>query len=307
MKCSLNKKPQSLFLVITFILVLSPYLSQNLAVNIEGTWEIDDETVVNYTIEGASWGVQIGDQSIGGEGVNFKGVKIAPSNSFDVEVVNVDEQFGVEFIIDNSTATASGEISSDLFLFELDQFLYYPEQEALRLSIQGFNRQEIILGPGMVSWFFVEPEESLWEHFREIANIDYHKSKESNYDYEAYFESFFEIRENQAIFDMYMYGSFVNDTLEIDMNFNHNIKFVWDSLTGILLGYRISSSVSGSIEELVLSESIGIICKESSYSLPGFKVYNYSGFISGYQIAITFAGLSAGVIFSIFVKRKRKN
>lgn len=307
MKCPLLKKSQSLFLVIALILLLSSYFNQNSVIDIEGTWKVDDDTIVNYTIEKASWTIQIGDQIMESEGANFKGVKVAPTNTFDVEIINVDEQFGVEFIVDNSTATVSGEIASDLFLFELDKFLYYPEQEALRLSLQGFNSQEIIIGPKMISWFFVEPEDSLWNHCREIADIDYHKSRENNYDYEAYFESDFEIRENQAIFDMYMYGSFVNDTLETDMSFNHNIKFVWDSLTGILLGYRISSSVSGSIEDVILSESIEIVCKESSYSLPGFKFYNYTGFISGYQIAITFVGLSAGVIFSILLRRKRKN
>ncbi len=304
---SLNKKQQSLFLIIIFILILSPYFGKNSVIDIESVWKVDDKTVVNYTIEDASWNIQIGDQLSGSEGVNFKGVKVAPSNTFDVEIISVDEQLGIEFIVDNSTATASGEIASDLFLFELEKFLYYPEQEILRLSLQGFNKQEIDLGPEMNSWFFVEPEDSLWDHFREIASIDYHKSKESNYDYKAYFESFFEIQENQAILDIYIHGSFVNDSLEIDINFSHNIKFIWDSLTGILLGYRISTSVSGTLEEVIIYESIEIICKESSYSLPGFKFYNYSGFISGYQFVITFVSLSALVICSIVIKRKRKN
>lgn len=307
MKYPLKKKTQSLFLVIAFVLLLSPYFKQNSTIYIEGAWGIDEDTVVNYTIEEANWKVQIGDQFVESEGANYKGVKVTPSNTFEVEVVTVDEQFGVEFIVDNSTATTSGEITSDLFLFDLNKFLYYPEQETLRLSLQGFNSQEIIHGPEMNSWFFVEPEDSLWDHFREIADIEYHKSRENNYDYEAYFEAYFEIRENEALFDMYMYGSFVNETLETDMTFNHNIKFVWDSLTGILLGYRISISLSGSVEELFVSELVEIVCKESSYSLPNFKFNNYSGLISGYQIAITFTGLAVGVIVSIFSKRKRKN
>jgi len=304
-KYPLIKKSQSLFLVIGIILILSPYFNQNSTMDIEGIWEVDDDTIVNYTIEEANWEVQIGDQSEVGEGANYKGVKVIPTETFDVEVTNVDEQFGVEFIVDNSTATASGDIATDLFLFELSQFLYFPEQEAFRLSLQGFNSSEIVHGPEMISWFFVEPDDSLWDYLREIADIEFHKNRETNYEYEAYFESYFEIREEQAIFDMYMYGSFVNDSLEVDMNFNHNIKFVWDSITGILLGYRISSSVSGSIEEMILSHSVVIVCRENSYSLPGFKFFNYSGFISGYQIAITFVGLSAIVIFSIVIKRKK--
>ena len=302
----LNKKSQPIFFVIISILLLSLFVSANTSIYTRGVWEINDSTTVTYEIETAYWEIGIGDRSIGSDGANFGNVKVDPTNTFDVEVDSIDENFGVEFTVDNSTASASGLISTDLFLYELAEFLYYPQQEVLKLSMQGFNAQEFEHGPQMISWFFVEPEESLWAYLAELTNLDYHQTKENNYEYKAYFEGDFEIRDDQALFDAYMYGSFANETLAVDMDFNHNIKFVWDSLTGVLLGYRISTIFSGTVDGLNIGESVEIICSKAGYTLPGFKFYNYSGIISGYEITIAVIGISAIVITSFIVNKKKK-
>ena len=293
-------------LTVTTLILFALLIPMKTTIYTQSTWYVDDDTTVSYTIEKAEMTAQMGDLKVESEGVVFEDVMVKPSNSFDVEVISVDDVFGIEYEVDNSTASTNGEIASDLFAFQFTQFIYYPEEEALRLSMQGFNSQEYIHGPNMINWFFVEPEESLWNLFEELTDIEFHKSRENNHDYEAYFEGFFEIRDEQAIFDLYMYGSFTNETTEIDMNFNHNIKFVWSSISGILLGYRISTSLSGTIQELYTSESISIVCSENSYTLPGFKFYNYSGFISGFEITVAIISLTIVTFIGVNIKKRIK-
>ena len=295
-----------LLLTVTTLILFGLFIPMRTSIFTQSTWYVDDDTTVSYTIEKAEMTARMGDLQVESEGVVFENVKVKPSNSFDVEVISIDNEYGIEYEVDNSTTSASGEIATDLFLFQFTQFAYYPEQETLRLSIQGFNSQEYIHGPNMINWFFVEPEESLWDYFEEIADIEYHKSRENNHDYEAYFEGFFEIRDEQAIVDLYMYGSFTNETTEIDMNFNHNIKFVWSSVTGILLGYRISTTLSGTVKELIVSESISIVCSKNDYSLPGYKFYNYSGFISGFEIAVAIISLTIVTFIGFNIKKRKK-
>lgn len=269
-------------------------------------WKISTGTSVEYTLEEANWTVQYGELSESGEGSQFDSVKINPLGTFEVKAIDVDDQWGVEFLVDNSTEVSTGVTTTDAFVFEFVKFIYYPAEECERISNEGFNSVRIKHGPNMPAWFFIEPNQEIWDYLTEISDIEFHKTRENNYDFEAYFESFFELRDNQAIFDLHMYGDFINDTLETDMQFDHNIKFVWQESSGILLGYRIISDLSGDYENQTITENLLITCKQTEYSLPDFKFYAYTGFIPGYGFGITVISLIFLLAFGILVKKHRK-
>ncbi|HUU76991.1 MAG TPA: choice-of-anchor S family protein [candidate division Zixibacteria bacterium] len=299
---NLNRHIKLLF-VIVLIVNISLFAK---ILDTKGQWKISTGTSVEYTIEEANWTVQYGDLSESGEGSQFDNVKINPSGTFEVEVINVDDQWGVEFVVDNSTEVSTGVITTDTFVFEFVKYLYYPAEECARITTEGFNSVSIKHGPYMPAWFFIEPNQELWDYFDEISAIEFHKTKENNFDFEAYFESFFELRDNQAIFDLHMYGDFINDTLETNMQFDHNIKFVWQESSGILLGYRVNSYLSGEYENQTITENLLMTCKQTEYSLPDFKFYAYTGFIPGYGFGITIISLIFLLTFGFLIKKQKK-
>ncbi|MFW9922747.1 MAG: choice-of-anchor S family protein [Candidatus Thorarchaeota archaeon] len=301
----LSKNP-ALKLIASLTIILLIIIS-NVKYPVQGSWQISDGTKVDYLLESANWTVYYGLDTATGEGCRYNDIKVKPNNEFEIKVNDVDDVWGIEYEINNSTDSSIGSISTALFLLEFEHFLYYPTEECIRLFSEGFNENEISLGPNMFGWFFIEPSEALWSYFNEIIDIEYHKSRSSIFDYQAYFESFFERREKQAIFDVNMYGDFINDTLEVDINFQHNIKFIWNDTTGILLGYRISTQFSGIFYGLSLSEELEIVCREVDYNLPNYKFYNYTGFIPGYDFGITVIAIfTISISILIFLKRKKR-
>lgn len=271
-----------------------------------GSWQITYGTKVDYLLESASWTVFYGYDEASGEGCRFNDIKVKPNNEFEIHVGDIDPVWGVQYEIDNTTDTSIGFISTDMFLLQFENFLYYPTEECIRLYSEGFNATEVSLGPQMFGWFFIEPSDSMWAYFDELVDIEYHKSKTSLYDYQAYFESFFERRDKQAIFDVNMYGDFINDTLEVDMNFQHNLKFIWNDTTGILLGYRISTQFSGTFHGMSLGEKLDVVCKEADFDLPNFKFFNYTGFIPGFDFGISMIAILTITSFIVVIMKRRK-
>lgn len=296
-----NRKPINLVLFLFAILIIANFNES------KSDWLINNGTTTEYTIEEAEWTVEFGELSESGEGGQFESVKIEPSDTFDVIALDVDDIWGVEFKLDNSTATAIGIISSDAFYYEFVNFIYYPAVECARLAYEGFNEQRIMHGPEIPKWFFIEPSVELWNFFDEITDINYHKTRENNYDYEAYFEAYFERRDDQAIFDLHMYGDFLNDTLEIAMQFDHNIKFVWQESTGILNGLRMNTVLSGDYGNQTIGEDVSLVLMKSSYTLPDFKFFAYTGFIPGFNFGIAVISIFSIIVVSIiFTKVKRR-
>ena len=269
-------------------------------------WKVSTGISAEYTLEEANWSVQYGELSELGEGGQFNNIKINPTETFEVEVIDVDDQWGVEFSVDNSTEISMGVTTTDGFIFEFTKFVYYPSEECARISIEGFNSVRIKHGPDIPAWLFIEPTQDLWDYFDEIEEIEYHKTRENNYDFEAYFEAFFELTNNQAIFDLHMYGDFINETLETDMQFDHNIKFIWQESSGILLGYRINSYLSGDFENQTISETLLMTCKQTEYSLPGFKFYAYTGFIPGFGFKTALISLVLLFALGIIIRKNKK-
>lgn len=282
------------------------FLSSNFVNFSSATWGVSDDFEVDYVLENAEWTITHSENEQTGTGAQYKEINIPLNEVFEVTVDSVDEVWGVQFIVDNTTDTTNGFLTNDLFMLQFEHFLYYPAIESERLYSQGFDIEEITRGPFLIDWFFVEPTDDLWDFLVEVANIQYHQERENNYDYEAYFESDVEKAENEVVFDINMYGDFINSTLEIDMQFQHNIKFIWEEDSGKLLGYRISTSFSGTFYGLFISESLDLVLKENNYSLPNFKFVNYTGLIPGFTMFISMVSLIVFVSIIVKIRRNKK-
>jgi len=288
-------------LVLTFIICSSSFAAKT-----QAAWGSISGTSTEYLLESSVWIVKISNLEASGDGTFFNEINIDMNTRYDVDVLDVDNVWGVDFKVTNYTSTNSnGLITTDMFFSQFSKFLYYPVGECNRLVNSGFNKDEINRGPPLIQWFFVEPEQNVWDFLDNLTTIEYHNALPNSLLYDATLEAELEFVDNQAIFDMYMRGTYENESSNTSIQFDHMIKFVWDKITGILLGYRIATYMYGQFQGYSITEDLQIINRQSGFELPRFKFV--SGFIPGFEFLIAIVGI--GTIFIstiIYSKRKKK-
>jgi len=287
-------------LILTFIVCSSSF-----AVKTQAAWGSISGSSTEYLLESSVWIVKINNLEASGEGAFFNEINIDINTRYEVDVLDVDNVWGVDFKVTNYTSTNSnGLITTDMFFSQFSKFLYYPVEECNRLVNSGFNKDEINRGPPLIQWFFVEPKQDVWDFLDNLTTLEYHNSLPNSLLYGATLEAEREIVDNQVIFDMYMRGTYENETGNTSIQFDHMIKFVWDEITGILLGYRIATYIYGQFQGYSITEDLQIINRQTGFELPKFKFI--SGFIPGFGFLITVIGLGTILVTSIIYSRKIK-
>ncbi|MHA1532712.1 MAG: choice-of-anchor S family protein [Candidatus Heimdallarchaeota archaeon] len=287
-------------LVLTFIICSSSF-----TVKTEAAWGSISGSSTEYLLESSVWIVKINNLEASGEGAFFNEINIDINTRYEVDVLDVDNVWGVDFKVTNYTSTNSnGLITTDMFFSQFSKFLYYPVEECNRLVNSGFNKDEINRGPPLIQWFFVEPKQDVWDFLDNLTTLEYHNSLPNSLLYGATLEAEREIVDNQVIFDMYMRGTYENETGNTSIQFDHMIKFVWDEITGILLGYRIATYIYGQFQGYSITVDLQIINRQTGFELPRFNFV--SGFIPGFGFLITVIGLGTILVTSIIYSRKIK-
>ncbi|MCE7744594.1 MAG: hypothetical protein GPJ52_05610 [Candidatus Heimdallarchaeota archaeon] len=287
-------------LILTFIICSSSF-----AVKTQAAWGSISGSSTEYLLESSVWIVKINNLEASGEGAFFNEINVDMNTRYEVDVLDVDNVWGVDFKVTNYTSTNSnGLITTDMFFSQFSKFLYYPVEECNRLVNSGFNKDEINRGPPLIQWFFVEPKQDVWDFLDNLTTLEYHNSLPNSLLYGATLEAEREIVDNQVIFDMYMRGTYENETGNTSIQFDHMIKFVWDEITGILLGYRIATYMFGQYQGYSITEDLQIINRQTGFELPRFKFV--SGFIPGFGFLIAVIGLGTILVTSIIYSRKIK-
>ena len=283
-------------LMLTFIVCSSSFI-----VKTQAAWgDISGEST-EYLLESSVWIVKINNLEASGDGASFNGINVDMNTRYDVDVLDVDNVWGVDFKVKNHTnANSNGLITTDMFFSQFSKFLYYPVEECNRLVNSAFNKDEINRGPPLVQWFFVEPEQDVLDN---LTTLEYHNALPNSLLYDATLEAELETVDNQVIFDMYMRGTYVNESSNTSIQFDHMIKFVWDKISGILLGYRIATYMFGQFQGFSITEDLQIINRQSGFDLPKFKFV--SGFIPGFEFLIVIIGLGMIFVSRIFYSKKK--
>ncbi|MBK5115172.1 MAG: hypothetical protein KGD59_07220 [Candidatus Heimdallarchaeota archaeon] len=292
------------FALIPLILIFI-ICSSSFAARTQAAWGSISGSSTEYLLENSVWIVNINDLEASGDGAAFNEINIDMNTRYDVDVLDVDNIWGVDFKVTNYTeANSNGFITTDMFFYQFSKFLYYPVEECNRLVNSGFNDEEIDRGPPLIQWFFVEPEQDVWDFLDNLTNIDYHNSLPDSLLFDATLQAELEIVDNLVIFDMYMRGTYLNETANTSVQFNHMIKFVWSEDSGILQGYRVDTSINGQYQGYSIIEELLIINRKSGFDLPKFKFV--SGFIPGFEFLIAIIGLGAILVTTIIYRQKRK-
>ena len=301
MKFNIKKLSYTLIPLI-LVLIIS---SSSFVFKTRAAWgDISGEST-EYLLESSVWIVKINSLEASGEGAPFNEINIDRNTRYDVDVLDVDNVWGVDFKVTNYTsANSNGLITSDMFLSQFSNFLYYPVEECNRLVNSGFNKDEINRGPPLKQWFFVEPEQEVWDFLDNLTTLEYHNALPNSLLFDATLEAELETSENQVIFDMYMRGTFENESSNTSLQFDHMIKFVWDKISGILLGYRIATYMFGQFQGYSITEDLQIINRQTGFELPRFKFV--SAFIPGFGFLIAVIGLGTILIASIIYRKKKE-
>ena len=299
-----NIKKLSFVLIPLFLVLIIS--SPSFVIKTRATWgDISGETP-EYLLESSVWIVKINNLEASGEGAPFNAINIDMNTRYEVDVLDVDNVWGVDFkVINYTNANSNGLITTDMFFSQFSKFLYYPVEECNRLVNSGFNKDEINRGPPLIQWFFVEPEQDVWDFLDNLTTLEYHNALPNSLLYDATLQAELEIVDNQVIFDMYMRGTYENESSNTSIQFDHMIKFVWDKISGILLGYRIATYMYGQYQSYTITEDLQIINRQSGFELPRFKFV--SGFIPGFEFLIAIIGLGTIFISGIISSRRKRN
>jgi hypothetical protein len=292
------------FALIPLILIFI-ICSSSFAARTQAAWGSISGSSTEYLLENSVWIVNINNLEASGNGASFNEINIDMNTRFDVDVLDVDDVWGVDFKVTNYTdANSNGFITTDMFFYQFSKFLYYPVEECNRLVNSDFNEEEIGRGPPLIQWFFVEPEQDVWDFLDNLTNIDYHNSLPDSLLFDATLQADLEIVDNLVIFDMYMRGTYLNETANTLVQFNHMVKFVWSEVSGILQGYRVATSINGKYQGYSIIEELQIINRKSGFELPKFKFI--SGFIPGFEFLVAMISLGAILVTTIIYRQKRK-
>ncbi|MHA1124253.1 MAG: choice-of-anchor S family protein [Candidatus Heimdallarchaeota archaeon] len=270
---------------------------------ISGEWLVSPSDDVSYVIDDSTWDVHLDGVDATGTGGYFEGITVNKGTTFDVEVLSIDELFGVDYRFDNSTNTVTSTINNDNFLLEFINFIYYPYHECDRLTHFELDLDQVVYGPKILGWFFLEINTELWDFLTELTTNAYHEALPFYDQFDALLQAEFEFQGNLAIFDIYMNGNFENATEGTNVEFGHAIKFVWDNTTGILQGYRVSSITTGTYQNHQVEISVDVVIREVNYDLPDFKFY--PGLFPGFDYLTVIVVLST-MFLSRFVYKKVK-
>jgi hypothetical protein len=292
----------------TLILIIAIITSSTFLTSLsKADWNITISDAVEYSLDDSTWSVNFDGNLITASGGYFNGLMINDPGTFSVEVLDIDEVWGVEFQVENATDYVYEYMTMDRFYFEFLKFLYYAIDESSRLAEIGFNESRIQKGPALLPWFFIEPTQETWNFLSNMSDINYHNNLPIVKDIQGNLRAEFEKVNTEASFDIVIQGSLENATENINLDFDHSLKFVWNATTGVLLGYRISSYFTGSNKGHSMSEEINVVCRQVNYDLDRFKFL--SGFIPGFSFVITLVclGLLGSCFLIINRKRKKKN
>jgi len=291
------------FLVVVLFLSSSVLfaLNDNQMNPVSSEWLVSPSDDVSYLLETSTWDVELDGTEVSGTGGYFEGLTVSQGTTFDVEVLSINELFGVNFRVDNSTNTITSYINNDNFLYEFTNFIYYPFHESYRLTHFELDLDQVVFGPEILGWFFLEIDTDLWDFLEDLTTNEYHEALPFHDLFDILLQADFEFQENLAIFDIYMNGDFENETDDTKVDFGHAIKFIWDNTTGILQGYRVTTEFQGTYQSHQVAITLEIVIRESSYDLPNFKFF--PGLFPGFNFVTTFAVLSVIFISNLFFKK----
>ncbi len=287
-----------------FLIVIVTITSISIISKSNDAWNIIISDAISYNLDISEWEISYDGNTISGSGGYLKGLLINEPSIFSVEVIEIDEEWGVVYQVDNATDSVNEYMTMDRFYFEFLRFLYYCIDESRRLVDLGLNESRIQKGPTLIPWFFIDPTEETWEFLTNMSDINYHNSLPIVKNIQGNLRAGFERENSEASFDITIQGIVNNETENINLEFDHTLKFVWNSTTGILLGYRISSYFTGNLEGHTLSEQINVVCMQVNYDLARFRFL--SGFIPGFTFIIAIVSLSIFGIIILIIKKKGK-
>jgi len=272
--------------------------------NLNAIYSIIPGETHDYILERSDLYVEFEDLSQVGTDGRYNDISISSRSSFTVEVLDIDEEWGVDFEISNSTHSTSDYLTNDQFKYEFSNFIYYPIFESERI-VEEFDIDKIKIGPEITHWFFIQPIEANWNFLDNFTTEDYYANIPLNQYIEGSFQASLERFEGEIIFDYDIKGTYTNESDESNIQFDHLFKFIWNETTGVLLGYRISSYLTGKYLGQNVYEEIYVICRISGYDMPNYKFI--PGFIPGYTYVITIGGIFTIAVLTSIFNKKRKN
>ncbi|MBN1330400.1 MAG: hypothetical protein JXA54_13080 [Candidatus Heimdallarchaeota archaeon] len=298
-----NSKNKPTCTILLLVITLSGIFLIN-SQNLIATYTIVPGETSTYILERSDWYIKFEDLSESGSDGRFNDLSISSKSVFTVEVLGVDEEWGVDFEISNSTDTTTDYLTNDQFIFEFSNFIYYPIFEGKRI-VEEFDADIIKIGPEIFPWFFIQPIETNWNFLNNFTTQDYYSTNPLDQYVDGYFQASLERLGGKVLFDYNIKGSYTNESDKAKIQFDHLFKFIWNETSGVLLGYRISSYLTGKYFDLDFYEEIYVICRLSGYEIPNYKFI--PGFIPGYSYFIAISSIFAIAIFTIVFKKRRKN
>jgi len=128
-------------------------------------------------------------------------------------------------------------------------------------------------------WMFFLPSDTDWDDFIEDWNVSEDLFNDtSSGELKVTAGSVLENSDRDIRFWLSMVGTYINDTEEIDLTADHRVMFAYDTSSGVLLGYRISTDVTGTFEGTSTTFKLNLEVIRDQYSLPGFPGLSTSGF-----------------------------
>lgn len=291
------------------VLIIALFLSASviLVINgihtdfVESEYQVTPSDDVSYKIDESTWKVSLDEVEVEGTGGYFEGITVNQGTTFDVEVLSIDEEFGVTFRVDNSSDTVTSTINNDEVMFELSNLIYYPYHECDRLTHFELDLDLVAFGPEIIDWFFLDVNSDLWNFITELTTDAYHEVLPFYDQFDFTIQSLFEFQDNLAFYDLYMSGSYGNETEGTSVRFSHALKFIWDNTTGILQGYRMSSEIIGTYQNHLVEITLNVVIREVSYTLPDFKFY--PGLFPGYDFLAAIAVLTVIFLGQFYLKK----
>jgi len=169
------------------------------------------------------------------------------------------------------------------------------------LVLGGETELDVDSGVTLGEWLFLMASDTDWTDFVDDWNMsdDDVFNETSSGDMSMSTGSALENSDRDIRFWITLVGTYINTTEEIDLRSDHKVMFAYDTSTGVLLGFRMNTDVTGTFEGTTTTFKMDLEIIRDEYTLPGFPGSVAPGFES--LIAI----LALFVVVPVFRRKKR--
>ncbi|MBN1330398.1 MAG: hypothetical protein JXA54_13070 [Candidatus Heimdallarchaeota archaeon] len=247
----------------------------------------------DYGVVASNWNISYGTQTSTGTGFQFLEANHVVGSNFEIEVLTVDTNLGVDWQMTLGTDVDTGS-NSPFDAIGLVFILFLPL--LLTMGTISWNQTALDLGPEIMSFFFLDTGFS--EVFYQLTNQTFVSSlSESGYDFTNVYGTF-QNSTNIAVFVWHL--DMTISTSADTLSGTYVWQIAYDQTTGQLKGYYIDLDYSGTLASQSITYKLEQKVEEVGYNLPGV-----GGFIPGFEwfIAVPALALLGGV--AVIIKKRK--